>query len=73
MAVAVDRRARWLERQRVGAGVANSVELVQSQESLASAELDYINSVFSHNVAKLGLARAMGRTAENLPNFLNAP
>jgi outer membrane protein TolC len=62
-----------LTRQRVDAGVANSVELVQSQESLASAELDYINSVFSHNVAKLSLARAMGRTAENLPKFLNAP
>jgi outer membrane protein TolC len=62
-----------LTRQRVEAGVANSVELVQSQESLASAELDYINSVFAHNVAKLSLARAMGRTAENLPKFLDAP
>ncbi|MGB9432052.1 MAG: TolC family protein [Candidatus Acidiferrum sp.] len=62
-----------LTRQRIEAGVANSVELVQSQESLASAELDYINSVFAHNVAKLSLARAIGRTAENLPKFLNAP
>jgi outer membrane protein TolC len=62
-----------LTRQRVEAGVANSVELVQSQESLAGAELDHINSVFAHNVAKLSLARAMGRTAENLPKFLNAP
>jgi outer membrane protein TolC len=62
-----------LTRQRVEAGVATSVELVQSQESLAGAELDYINSVFAHNVAKLSLARAMGRAAENLPKFLNAP
>jgi outer membrane protein TolC len=62
-----------LTRQRVEAGVADSVELVQSQESLAGAELDYINSVFAHNVAKLGLARAMGGAAENLPKVLSAP
>ncbi len=62
-----------LTRQRVEAGVADSVELVQSQEALAGAELDYINSVFSHNVAKLSLARSMGRAAENLPKFLSTP
>ena len=72
MNVQVAKETLDLTRQRVEAGVANSVELVQSQESLASAELDYINSVFAHNVAKLSLARAMGRTAENLPKFLNA-
>lgn len=60
-----------LTRQRVDAGVANSVELVQSQESLANAELDYINSVFSHNVAKLSVARATGRAVEDLPKFLS--
>ena len=60
-----------LTRQRVEAGVAESVELVQSQESLASANLDYINSVFAHNLAKLTLARALGRTADALPKFLN--
>jgi outer membrane protein TolC len=59
-----------LTRQRVEAGVADSVELVQSQESLAGAELDYINSVFSHNVAKLSLARATGR-ATDLSGFLS--
>ncbi len=60
-----------LTRQRVEAGVADSVELVQSQESLAGAELDYINSVFAHNVAKLSLARAIGR-ATDLSSFLSA-
>jgi len=29
------------------------------------AELDYINSVFAHNVAKLSLARVIGRAAED--------
>jgi outer membrane protein TolC len=60
-----------LTRQKVEAGVAESVELVQTQESLASADLDYINSVFAHNLAKLSLARALGRTADVLPSFLN--
>jgi hypothetical protein len=44
---------------------------VQSQESLASADLDYINSVFVHNLAKLSLARALGRTVDVFPRFLN--
>ena len=57
-------------RQRLEAGVSNNTELVQSQESVAGAELDYINSVFAHNVAKLSLARAVGRAADNLPQFL---
>ncbi len=57
-------------RMRLEAGVSNNVELVQSQESVASAQLDYINSVFAHNVAKLSLARALGQAAENLPQFL---
>ena len=37
--------------------------------SVAGAELDYINSVFAHNVAKISLARAIGRAAEDLPAF----
>ena len=57
-------------RMRLEAGVSNNVELVQSQQSVASAQLDYINSVFAHNVAKLSLARALGQAAENLPQFL---
>jgi len=60
-----------LTKQRVDAGVANSVELVQSQEALANAELDYINSVFSHNVAKLSVARDIGRAVDDLPKFLS--
>ncbi len=42
-----------LTRQRFDAGVSDNVEVVQSQESVASGELDYINSVFAHNIAKL--------------------
>ena len=60
-----------LTRQRYEAGVTDNVEVVQAQESVTSAKLDYINSVFAHNAAKLSLARAMGRAADNLPRFLN--
>jgi outer membrane protein TolC len=59
-----------LTRQRFEAGVTDNLTVVQSQESVAGAELDYINSVFAHNVAKLSLARAIGRAAEDLPRFL---
>jgi outer membrane protein TolC len=61
-----------LTRQRFDAGVTDNVTVVQSQESVASAELDYINSVFAHNVAKISLARAIGRAAEDLAKFLQA-
>ena len=60
-----------LTRQRFTAGVSENVEVVQAQQSLSSAQLDYIDSVFAHNVAKLSLARAIGGTAENLSRFLD--
>src|ERR1022692_2791534 len=59
-----------LTRQRYDAGVTDNVEVVQSQESVAGAELDYINSVFAHNVAKLSLARAVGQAGDNFAQFL---
>lgn len=59
-----------LTQQRFQAGVTDSVEVVQSQEAVAGAELDYIDSVFAHNIAKLSLARAMGSAADQLPKFL---
>lgn len=58
-------------RTRLEAGVSNNVDLVQSQETVSSAQLDYINSVFAHNLAKLSLARALGNSAETLPQFLS--
>jgi outer membrane protein TolC len=57
-------------RQRFEAGVSQSVDVVQSQESVAGARLDYIDSVFSHNLAKLSLARAVGNASQSLHNFL---
>jgi outer membrane protein TolC len=59
-----------LTRERFEAGVTDNVEVVQAQESVAAAGLDYISSVFAHNVAKLSLARAVGNTAETFGQFL---
>jgi hypothetical protein len=36
------------------------VEVVQSQEAVASAHEQYITSLYSHNFAKISLARALG-------------
>jgi len=58
-------------RQRFEAGVSENVEVVQSQESVAGANLDYINSVFAHNLAKLSLARALGNASDKLAQFLD--
>jgi outer membrane protein TolC len=60
-----------LTRQRFDAGVTDNVEVVQAQESLTSAELDVINSVFAHNVAKLSLARSIASAADSLQQFLS--
>jgi outer membrane protein TolC len=48
-----------LTRQRYEAGVTDNVEVVQAQDAVASAELDYINNLVAHNIAKLSLARAI--------------
>ena len=69
----VTRETLTLTRQRFDAGITDSVEVSQAQSSVASAELDFINSVFAHNVAKLSLARAVGGSAESLPRFLKLP
>lgn len=69
----VTRQTLAQERQRFEAGVSNDVVVTQAQESVASAELDYINSVFAHNVAKLSLARAVGNAPQSLHEFLQFP
>jgi outer membrane protein TolC len=62
-----------LTRQRFDAGITDNVEVVQAQEAAAIAALDYINSVFAHNLAKLGLSRAIGVASDRLQDFLKLP
>jgi outer membrane protein TolC len=59
-----------MARARMEAGVINTVEVVQAQQTVSSAQLDLINSVFAHNLAKLSLARELGHATEQLPALL---
>lgn len=57
-------------RDRFSAGVADNLEVVQAQESLATANQVYINSVYAHNIAKASLARAVGVAEQSVKQFL---
>lgn len=59
-----------LMRQRYEAGISDYLTIVQAQESVAGAELDLINSIFAHNIAKLSLARATGDANDQLSSIL---
>lgn len=47
-------------RDRFAAGVTDNIEVVQAQESVASANDVLIAALYGHNLAKVALARAMG-------------
>ncbi len=53
-------------RDRFAAGVADTIEVVQAQQSVAAANEDYISSLYSYNLAKVTLARAMGVAEETM-------
>src|SRR6202453_21650 len=57
-------------KDRFAAGVTDSVEVVQSEQSLASANDQYITSLYSHNLAKLALARALGIARGSFGQYL---
>jgi outer membrane protein TolC len=59
-----------LTREKFEAGVSTSVEVSQALDDVASADLDYITSLFAHNLAKLSLARQMGSADTRLDDYL---
>ena len=56
-------------RDRFSAGVTDTVEVVQSQEAVASAHELYISSLYSYNFAKISLARALGVAEEGVKEY----
>ncbi len=56
-------------RDRFSAGVADTVEVVQSQEAVASAHEQYISSLYSYNYAKISLVRALGTAEEGVKEY----
>jgi outer membrane protein TolC len=57
-------------RDRFNAGVATTVEVVQAQEQVASAESDYISGLFAYDLARISLSRAIGQAETDLPGLL---
>lgn len=55
---------------RFAAGVADNIEVVQAQESVATANENYISALFSYNLAKASLARALGGAEKMYLQFL---
>jgi outer membrane protein TolC len=56
-------------RDRFSAGVTDTVEIVQSQESVASAHEQFISSLYSYNFARISLARALGVAEEGVKEY----
>ena len=56
-------------RDRFSAGVTDTVEVVQSQEAVASAHEQYIASLYSYNFSKISLARALGLAEQGVKEY----
>jgi len=57
-------------QDRFSAGVTNNIEVIQAQEALATANQQYISSLYAHNIAKVLLARASGAAEQTLRQVL---
>jgi outer membrane protein TolC len=57
-------------KERFASGVTDSVEVVQAEQSLASANDQFIAALYSHNVSKLQLARALGVARTSYGQYL---
>ena len=55
---------------RFAAGVADTIELVEAQESVARADDALIAALYAHNVAKVSLARILGGSEQQLQEFI---
>jgi len=63
-------RALVQSRDRYANGVTNYLEVVQAQEAVSAAGENYVQSLFSYNVAMISFARAVGGAETRLPQLL---
>jgi len=63
-------RALTQSQDRYTNGVTNYLEVVQAQEAVMVAGENYIQSLFSYNVAMISFARAVGSAETKLPELL---
>jgi len=68
----VDLAAQTLEqaRDRFAAGVTDNIEVVQAQQSVATASDSLIAALYAHNLAKVSLARALGLAEQGVQKFI---
>jgi outer membrane protein TolC len=59
-------------KDRFEAGVSNSLELIQAQQAVASADDNNIASIYAHNLAKLMLIRSTGTAEHDYVTYLGA-
>src|SRR5271170_1234385 len=57
-------------RDRFSAGVTDNLEVVQAQDAVTSANETYISALYSHNLAKIELAKAVGFAEEGVKQYL---
>jgi outer membrane protein TolC len=57
-------------QDRFGAGVADTVEVVQAQQTVEQANNDLISATYEHNLSKVALARALGQAEKTIPQYL---
>jgi outer membrane protein TolC len=57
-------------RDRFAAGVTDNIEVVQAQEAVATATDDLISALYAHNLAKIGLARALGGAEQGIQKLM---
>lgn len=57
-------------RDRFAAGVTDNIEVVQAQESVASATDNLISALYAHNLAKVALARALGGAEQGIQKLV---
>jgi outer membrane protein TolC len=57
-------------RDRLAAGVANNVEVIQAQEAVTLANEQYISALYGFNVSKVLLAQSLGTAEEAVLKYL---
>ena len=62
-------RALAQSQDRYKSGVTNYLEVLEAQEAHVAANENYTASLFSFNVAKISLARALGSAESRLPEL----
>ena len=60
-------------RDRFTAGVTNTVEVVQAQQTVSDANENLISAEFQYNLAKVALARSLGLAEQGIRTFFGNP